>query len=47
MRDGIEKKTGSTKLGMPAYRRQGRKNEGDPVLVFQFTFAILRNPTFP
>jgi len=45
--NGIEEMTGSAEPDMPAYRRQGRKNERDPDVDCQLTFIILRNPALP
>jgi len=38
-RDGTENKEGSTEPGMPAYCKQGRKNEVDPDVDCQVTFS--------
>jgi hypothetical protein len=38
---------GLTEPDLPAYGKQGRKNEGDPDVDCQLIFSILRNPTSP
>jgi hypothetical protein len=43
---GQKIKRGSTEPDMPAYCKQGRKNEGDPDVDCPLAFSMLRNPSF-